>query len=66
MAREPGFFDVADRLRELSAKGDALELTGSKVTQEQASLILAREISKGDDKLVLRDGKGEPIWNWRH
>lgn len=25
MGRQPGFFDVDDRLRELSAKGDELE-----------------------------------------
>jgi hypothetical protein len=47
------------------AKGDEIELTGSKVKQEQASLVLAREIAKGDDKLILRDSKGEPVWNWR-
>jgi hypothetical protein len=39
-------------------------LTGSKVTQEDGELILAREIVKGTYMLVLRD-KGGPVWNWR-
>jgi hypothetical protein len=48
------------------AKGDEISLTGSKVKVEDASLILAREIEKGDDKLILRDAKGAPVWNWKH
>jgi hypothetical protein len=47
-------------------KGDEIALTGSKVKQDAADLILAREIVKGTDTLVLRDDKGTPIWNWRH
>ena len=31
MARQPGFFDVDERLRELSAKGDDLERIGALV-----------------------------------
>jgi len=47
------------------AKGDAISLTGSKVKQGDADLILAREVVKGTDTLVLRDEKGNPIWSWR-
>jgi hypothetical protein len=47
-------------------KGDEIALTGSKVKQAAADLILAREVVKGTDTLVLRDDKGTPIWNWRH
>lgn len=46
-------------------KGDEIALTGSKVKQGDADLILAREVVKGTDTLVLRDEKGSPIWNWR-
>jgi hypothetical protein len=46
------------------AKGDAVVITGVKVKQGDADLILAREVAKGTDTLVLRDGKGTPIWSW--
>ena len=45
-------------------KGDDIALTGSKVKQGEADLILAREVVKGTDTLVLRDEKGNPVWNW--
>jgi hypothetical protein len=44
------------------SKGDEIALTGSKVKQEGADLILAREVVKGTDTLLLRDEKGRPIW----
>ena len=48
------------------SKGDAIAFTGSKVKQDGADLILAREVKKGQDTLVLRDDKGNPVWNWGH
>jgi len=45
-------------------KGDEIALTGSKVKQDAADLILAREVVKGTETLVLRDDKGKPIWDW--
>ena len=48
------------------AKGDEISLTGSKITEEGTEILLAREVSKGDDKLILRDAKGDPVWNWKH
>jgi hypothetical protein len=45
-------------------KGDEIALTGSKVKAEGADLILAREVVKGNDTVVLRDGKGDPVWSW--
>lgn len=45
-------------------KGDEVSLTGSKVKQGEADLVLAREVVKGTDTLVLRDDKGNPIWSW--
>jgi hypothetical protein len=48
------------------SKGDELAFTGSKVRYSGADLILAREVVKGSDSLVLRDEKGNPVWNWHH
>jgi hypothetical protein len=45
------------------SKGDEVTLTGSKVKQGEADLILARELVKGNDTFVLRDDKGNPVWN---
>lgn len=44
------------------SKGDELSFTGSKVKQDGAELILAREVVKGNDTFVLRDEKGSPVW----
>jgi len=48
------------------SKGDELSFTGSKVKYAGADLILAREVLKGSDTLVLRDEKGNPVWSWKH
>lgn len=41
---------------------DKVEVTGSKVNQDGAVLILARQVSKGDDNLTLRFKDGKPAW----
>jgi hypothetical protein len=46
------------------SKGDDLTLTGSKVKQGEADLVLARELVKGNETFVLRDEKGNPVWTW--
>jgi hypothetical protein len=48
------------------AKGDEVTVTGSKIKHDGADLILAREVVKGTDTLLLRDEKGKPVWDWRH
>jgi hypothetical protein len=48
------------------AKGDEVTVTGSKIKQDGADLILAREVVKGSDTLMLRDDKGKPVWDWHH
>jgi len=48
------------------AKGDEVVVTGSKVKVDETNLVLAREVAKGDDSLILRDAKGAPAWNWKH
>lgn len=46
------------------SKGDEIAFTGSKIKEEGSDLILAREVVRGTDTLVLRDDKGGPVWNW--
>ncbi len=56
-----------DVLKELGvefAKGDEVEITGSKVKKDDKDLVLAREIVKGDNTVVLRDKNGAPVWTW--
>lgn len=47
-------------------KGDAIAITGSKAKQGDSDVFLVREIVKGNDTFVLRDGKGDPVWDWHH
>ena len=44
------------------AKGDKLEITGSKVKRGDLEQVLAREVVKGNDTIVLRDKTGQPVW----
>lgn len=44
------------------AKGDQIEVTGSKVKLQDADVLLAREIKKDGKTLVLRDAQGFPKW----
>jgi hypothetical protein len=43
--------------------GEEILLTGSRIKQGEAEIILAREVVRGNDTLVLRDEKGNPIWS---
>lgn len=45
-------------------KGDALQVTGSKVKDGEKELLLAREIVNGNNTLTLRDKKGNPVWTY--
>ncbi len=47
-------------------KGDVIAMTGSKGKQGDAEVFLVREIVKGNDSFVLRDAKGDPVWDWHH
>lgn len=59
----------ADFLKEIEAefkKGDQVEVVGAKVEGAPEEEILAREITVGNNTVVLRDGKGIPIWaGWK-
>jgi len=45
-------------------KGDAVQVIGSKVKDQDRDVILAREITTGNSTLTLRDKKGSPAWTF--
>lgn len=46
--------------------GDNVLITGSKVTYNGDQVIIAREVTKGDQVLKLREDNGYPLWSgWR-
>ena len=45
-------------------KGEEITVTGSKIKAGDASLVLAKQAERGNDTLVLRDDKGNPVWAW--
>ena len=45
------------------AKGDQLEVVGSKVKDDGADAIIARTVKKGDKTTTLRNQKGIPLWS---
>lgn len=49
------------------AKGDQIEVTGSKAEFGGSEVIVAREVKKGSETLVLRNEQGVPKWSrgWR-
>jgi hypothetical protein len=47
------------------AKGDELEVLGSRTTYRGGEAIIAREVKKGGETLVLRNEQGIPQWSGR-
>lgn len=47
------------------AKGDAVEILGSKVTIDGKEALIAREVTKDGKTLTLRDKTGRPLWAGR-
>jgi hypothetical protein len=45
------------------AKGDKIEVTGSKVKYGDSEALIAREIKKGNKVLTLRNAQGLPEWS---
>ena len=45
------------------AKGDTVEILGSRVTIDDEPVFLVRQIAKGTDKWTLRDASGRPLWS---
>ena len=55
-----------ERLDTKLAKGDAVEVKGSRITYDGKPAIIAAEVKKGDAVLKLRDESGIPAWaGWR-
>lgn len=47
------------------AKDDEVEILGAKLKDADGKpIILGREVTKGQNTLVLRDKTGEPVWTW--
>jgi hypothetical protein len=44
------------------AKGDEIDVTGSRVTYDGGTSLIAREVRKGEAVLELRDDQGMPLW----
>lgn len=48
------------------APTDRIQVKGSRVAFDGKPAIIAAEVQKGDDVLVLRDASGYPVWSgWR-
>jgi hypothetical protein len=47
------------------ASGDTLTILGSRITLGGMPVLLAREITRGDETWTLRDRAGIPLWNYR-
>jgi hypothetical protein len=45
------------------AKGDPIEVTGSKSKVDGAEVVLAREVKKGGKSVTLRNAQGVPAWS---
>jgi hypothetical protein len=45
------------------AKGDAVTILGSRISQSGQAVLLARQITKGDNTWTLRDASGRPLWS---
>jgi hypothetical protein len=45
------------------AKGDEIEVVGSKVKVNDSEALIAREVRKGEKTLTLRDAQGIPLWS---
>ena len=45
------------------AKGDSIEVTGSKIAMDGAEYVVAREVVKDGKTLTLRDKSGTPRWS---
>lgn len=55
-----------ERLDSKIEKGDRIEVKGSRVTIGAKPAIIAAEVKKGGNVLVLRDNAGIPVWSgWR-
>ncbi|MCX5855513.1 MAG: DNA-binding protein [Deltaproteobacteria bacterium] len=52
-----------ERLDAKIAKGDQVEVKGVRTTLAGKPVIIAAEVKKGENVLVLRDASGVPVWS---
>jgi hypothetical protein len=45
------------------AKGDTIEVTGSRVAVDGKEALIAREVRKGEKTVTLRNARGVPAWS---
>jgi hypothetical protein len=45
---------------------DTLKVTGSRVTMDGRSIIVAADVTKGNELLRLREANGMPVWPHNH
>jgi len=51
-----------ERLDAKIVKGDKVEIKGARTTLAGKPIVLAAEVKKGENVLVLRDASGVPVW----
>ena len=44
------------------AKGDAVEILGSQLSVNGNAVLLAREVTRNGDTMMMRDEQGKPVW----
>ena len=61
-------FRIAGRLVQDGrlAKGDQIEVIGSKIKYQDADALIAREVKKAGKVLTLRHARGFPVWSRRN
>ena len=60
----PGWY--VERLDIKIGKGDKIEVKGARANFQDNQVIIAGEIKKGENVLVMRDANGTPVWaGWR-
>lgn len=47
------------------AKGDSVTVIGSKIKRDGHDAVIARQVTKGDTVLTLRNAQGIPMWSGR-
>lgn len=57
----PSWFLSKNKLQ--VAKGDQIQVTGSKIRFNDTDALLARTIKKGDSEVTLRNANGVPVWS---
>lgn len=56
----PSFFVDQQNLK--LAKGDPIAVKGSRITLDGEPTVIAQEVTRGSETMVLRDASGFPVW----